>query len=216
MSEETLWYRDEAVSLDQSQGNTRKKIPFLIGQSNIYAATWSSYAAKYVLEAYDFRSGRQLYESAVLPGDWSMRTGMDQVGYVSPNFRGHKLLKTAKDEELLMLFANQLLGVGIDIVQGSTGLCIYRIAPTLLDISNVLVHSLTSQFVIVDDFTCIISPFWTEHRISVLRSFAYQQNSNTVSWLHTDVVLAPQYTSPGHHRLCQSLLAINPFTMTAI
>ncbi|KAL5342757.1 hypothetical protein BJX70DRAFT_394598 [Aspergillus crustosus] len=191
-----LWHRDLDVPGNNITGPKTPIIPYQLGKSTVYTATWCL-TQRYVLEAYDFRTGVHIYESPVLAQNWHLTSDPSEP-FMS------KRRSTEADIWIQ----------GIDIIQGSTGMPLYTIDLPHCHLTQIFSDSKTSQLVVVnelDDSSTLLRAF-------TLRRYTYTPGSD-FRLLHTDVLLVGYdgpLEVPNSRPPPRPPIAIDPFQMTAI
>jgi hypothetical protein len=210
-----IWSRDRDVRRAEAF------MPFAIGVSHIYAASWDPAEERYMLVAEDFRRKKRRYASAGLPSNWPF--AYDHFhDFQSYGMEFAKVARISDEEELVL----QLKQTGdsssreIEIIRGTDGTLVGRVPCTRRDLHCAMSHPPTGHIA----FT---TPTWRlpEKVENALEAFGRYQVFITrrfsnhcevgLQLLSVDVVLVPrEWLIRPNYRL-ESLVVIDPFHRTA-
>ncbi|KAL4914327.1 hypothetical protein BDW62DRAFT_145238 [Aspergillus aurantiobrunneus] len=209
--ERTLWSRDEQIALTGNAYRVRDINAYLLGRARVYTATWSPPHGKYVLEAYQWRQGGRLYESAVLPSNWA------QVNFPAQweplDIQHSKLMRPTNGRELILQIntdPNQYAsGFGVDIIRGLDGHLIRTIPFTGAVLPGIPIHLPTKQAVILEKLS-ELPPELAGYSVIIMHRFFYdRQRGFPSSCADALLIHGNVYKIPQH----QNLLQIDPFRM---
>ncbi|KAL4962510.1 F-box protein [Aspergillus stella-maris] len=220
-----IFKRDYAFTLPldycESYERVNATIPYLLGDSRVYAGSWDPQKQKYLLEAYDLCTQQRLYRSDVLDPHW-LWFNKEVVLYSEATIgaRFNKLARTANGTELILQLSGAKRGIpyagtGIKIIAGDNGQCIQIIpAPDGTTVDQVFTHPSSKQIVIVNmtgsaQIWDVMRTYWpyTIHRF-------VRTAGGDFAYFPAEVVFGPDKGSVGEDY--GSVIAINPFTMTVV
>lgn len=221
-----LWHREYSTSwaypFNAREEHINTCVPYLLGESVVYTATWKK-DDKYVLEAYDFRTGQRLYESPVLHADWARCQQAFEL-YRKDNTVHSKVVEAAPGKEVVLQLRDATptaSGVvkctGFDAIQGGNGRLLSSITKLWLHPSRVFVHTPTRQLALVYVGIQGTNPgALASYTVHVVQRFSFTPDRG-FSFLCVDAVIVDGNQIPSKWAVSPrcKFFGISPFFQTA-